>query len=85
MSSLKKIDSICLCPNCESVNVVVIDSRPTEKYNCYTIRRRRKCVACKYRFTTYELPSDLIDEVFNFIKLTKTTITQLNSLSGRMD
>ena len=30
----------------------VIDSRPTDNYS---IRRRRECLKCKKRFTTYEI------------------------------
>jgi len=40
------------CPICESEDLKVIDSRPTGKS---AIRRRRECLACKYRFTTYEV------------------------------
>ena len=40
------------CPNCENTNTRVIDSRLTEKG--YTIRRRRACESCDFRFTTYE-------------------------------
>jgi len=40
------------CSNCDSMSTKVIDSRVTEKG--YTIRRRRVCEACNFRFTTYE-------------------------------
>ena len=40
------------CPSCENTNTKVIDSRLTEKG--YTIRRRRTCESCDFRFTTYE-------------------------------
>ncbi|MCQ2492547.1 MAG: transcriptional regulator NrdR [Lachnospiraceae bacterium] len=40
------------CPYCGEVNLKVIDSRPVEDNN--SIRRRRQCVACEKRFTTYE-------------------------------
>ncbi len=40
------------CPSCENTNTRVIDSRLTEKG--YTIRRRRACESCDFRFTTYE-------------------------------
>ena len=40
------------CPSCENTNTRVIDSRLTEKG--YTIRRRRTCESCGFRFTTYE-------------------------------
>lgn len=40
------------CPKCKEPDTRVIDSRPVE--DGYTIRRRRECPACGYRFTTYE-------------------------------
>lgn len=39
------------CPKCGYTDSKVIDSRPTETSN---IRRRRECLSCQYRFTTYE-------------------------------
>ncbi len=40
------------CPFCGHFDSKVIDTRPTEEGN--TIRRRRECLKCKGRFTTYE-------------------------------
>ena len=40
------------CPYCGKTNSKVIDSRPTDEGN--SIRRRRECIKCKKRFTTYE-------------------------------
>ena len=40
------------CPNCNSLDTQVKDSRPTEDSS--VIRRRRVCVACNFRFTTFE-------------------------------
>lgn len=40
------------CPFCENEDSKVIDSRPTE--DGHAIRRRRECVRCGSRFTTYE-------------------------------
>lgn len=42
------------CPRCEEAATRVIDSRDLEAGA--TIRRRRECEACSYRFTTYERP-----------------------------
>ena len=39
------------CPVCGYDDSRVVDSRPTENAS---IRRRRECLACKHRFTTYE-------------------------------
>lgn len=41
------------CPSCDSENIKVIDSRPVPENN--SIRRRRECLDCKFRFTTYEV------------------------------
>ncbi len=41
------------CPYCNGVESKVIDSRPTEDGE--RIRRRRECLFCGRRFTTYEV------------------------------
>ena len=41
------------CPFCGYVDSKVIDSRPAEDGT--TIRRRRECLDCQKRFTTYEV------------------------------
>ena len=48
------------CPNCGYIDSKVVDSRPTEDSS---IRRRRECLECHKRFTTYEI----IDEVPIFV------------------
>ncbi len=40
------------CPKCGYTESKVIDSRPTEENA--SIRRRRECLSCQNRFTTYE-------------------------------
>lgn len=40
------------CPYCGEVDNKVVDSRMTKEGN--TIRRRRECLGCAKRFTTYE-------------------------------
>ena len=40
------------CPYCENTESKVIDSRPVDDGN--SIRRRRECLSCTRRFTTYE-------------------------------
>jgi len=39
-----------LCPECKKSDTEVLDSRSEEKF----VRRRRECLRCKFRFTTYE-------------------------------
>ena len=40
------------CPSCGSLDTQVKDSRPTEDSSA--IRRRRICLTCNFRFTTFE-------------------------------
>ena len=40
------------CPFCQNLDTQVLDSRVSEDGEC--IRRRRKCLRCEKRFTTYE-------------------------------
>ena len=41
------------CPVCGSPDSKVVDSRPIEDGN--SIKRRRECVSCQKRFTTFEI------------------------------
>ena len=43
------------CPECGCEESKVIDSRPTEN----KVRRRRECIQCGFRFTTYEIIEDI--------------------------
>lgn len=65
-----------ICPHCGNENTRVIDSRLNKEKN--SIRRRRECERCSFRFTTYEVIEDLPfivvkkdgrREVFDRIKL----------------
>jgi len=40
------------CPYCGSKEIEVVETRDSEDLD--TIRRRRECLSCKKRFTTYE-------------------------------
>lgn len=44
------------CPSCGHLESKVVDSRPAEDGS--SIRRRRECLACGTRFTTYERSGD---------------------------
>ena len=64
------------CPKCGCEESKVVDSRPSE--NNDAIRRRRECIQCGYRFTTYErreetpltvLKKDGTKETFNRQKI----------------
>ncbi len=41
------------CPVCGYTESRVVDSRPSNDFS--NIRRRRECLSCKHRFTTYEV------------------------------
>ena len=45
------------CPFCGDQESKVVDSRPAEDGN--SIRRRRECISCQRRFTTYETVESL--------------------------
>ena len=45
------------CPYCAHLESKVVDSRPAEEGS--SIRRRRECLACHKRFTTYETMESL--------------------------
>ena len=66
------------CPFCGTADSKVIDSRPTEEGS--SIRRRRECLRCGRRFTTYEkietspvmiIKKDMRREPFNPDKIKK--------------
>ncbi len=40
------------CSNCQNKSTKVLDSRPIEEGR--SIRRRRECEQCGFRFTTFE-------------------------------
>jgi transcriptional repressor NrdR len=40
------------CPSCQNSNTRVLDSRPVDDGR--SIRRRRECERCSFRFTTFE-------------------------------
>ena len=45
------------CPFCNSEESKVVDSRSTEDFTA--IRRRRECLGCNKRYTTYEKVEDI--------------------------
>ena len=47
----------CAVPFCEADDDKVVDSRPLD--DCAAVRRRRECLACGRRFTTYERVDEL--------------------------
>ena len=49
----KRTETTMKCPFCGYTESKVIDSRPADGFT--TIRRRRECLSCQKRFTTYEI------------------------------
>ncbi|WP_347549337.1 transcriptional regulator NrdR [Pseudalkalibacillus hwajinpoensis] len=45
------------CPNCNHNGTRVLDSRPVHESR--SIRRRRECESCTYRFTTFETVEEI--------------------------
>ncbi|MCJ7684681.1 MAG: ATP cone domain-containing protein, partial [Desulfobacteraceae bacterium] len=50
-----------ICPYCTKIDNKVIDSRLSK--DARTIRRRRECLGCGRRFTTYEKLEDILPMV----------------------
>lgn len=70
------------CPKCNENNTIVIDSREIEDNT--TIRRRRECTKCQYRFSTYEnneniTPNKMIDEYKKKIEYYENIINEIPS------
>lgn len=75
-----------LCPKCKHRETQVVDSRDTQD----GVRRRRECLACKYRYTTYErvespvitvVKKDGSRERFNPEKIRRGVVTACKNLS----
>ena len=50
MGFVWRLDSQLICPSCRKSETRVVDSRDDES----VVRRRRECLDCRNRFTTYE-------------------------------
>lgn len=70
------------CPSCGNLDSKVVDSRPSD--DGLSIRRRRECLKCGRRFTTYErmgesplvvIKSDGSSEAYNRDKLFRGILT----------
>lgn len=44
-----------VCPECAAPRVAVTDSRPSDALGFHSTRRRRVCLSCGLRYTTYEV------------------------------
>lgn len=80
------------CPECGCTITAVKDSRPSETRNrrIGTIRRRRICEGCDHRFTTYEIPAAVIEDILEpedvvgICKELKESATKLWSQADKM-
>lgn len=80
------------CPKCKHDDTRVVDSRSTQEGTA--IRRRRECLKCLYRFTTYEyveseammvIKADQKRETFNRDKILKSMVIACNKRPISMD
>ena len=68
------------CPRCNSRNIKCVDSRP----NDFTVKRRKKCFDCDYRWNTLEITVDRhrelltkegwLEDVLNYARYVKQTL-----------
>ena len=59
------------CPFCSAVEDKVVDTRPSD--NDHVIRRRRECVGCGRRFTTYERVDEILPMVIKNLPPTESS------------
>lgn len=69
------------CPQCNSYNLSCISSRPTGQ----KIRRRKKCLDCGYRFTTYEISSREYDVLKRYKELLKDLQAKVGELLAKTE
>lgn len=53
--TVRKESTPMLCPECS--NKTEVDATRKHESRANVLRRRRRCVNCGYRFTTYEIPA----------------------------
>lgn len=66
------------CPNCESKNVFVVESRP----QAGVVRRRRECDDCGTRFSTVEI---MADDHVHLVKVKSCVDYLLGKAEGNKD
>ena len=78
------------CPICSSNDIKVIDSRQNKCETIKLIRRRRQCRRCGYRYTTYELTEECLQQLvmIKFDKkkeMIKQAVAKINILLDESD
>ena len=71
------------CPFCGFAESKVIDSRPAEEGA--TIRRRRECLACQKRFTTYEIIETLLNGMVRACDKRKVPLPVLEKIADEIE
>ena len=66
------------CPSCKAPGTIVKDSRESRGAG---VRRRRKCVKCNFRFTTYEHPTSDVDGI-TLMKIRRVLEAMVQSHEG---
>ena len=73
------------CPKCGVGRLFTIESRKTQE----SVRRRKECNACKYRFTTHEVTSEFFDTakynasfIHKLQKMMNINSTKVESIEG---
>jgi transcriptional regulator NrdR family protein len=67
-----------LCPKCEEGTTFVVDSRA---FGEFTVRRRRRCTHCDFRFNTFER---LEGEYILFFNIMKSYLAKFGHLIEKM-
>ena len=70
LNKAEEKDTGIACPKCNCSQTAVIDSREANALGKGSIRRRRKCLRCSYRWRTYEISSDTLKEIRKSINKT---------------
>jgi hypothetical protein len=65
------------CQVCGSAGSKVLDSRPRGTF----IRRRRECLSCRHKWSTYEVSSEYLSMTSEILVLAR----QVRSLSGKLE
>lgn len=66
-----------LCPKCNSSMLKCVDSRPSKEET----RRRRVCIKCGQKFSTFEIGVDRLNE----LKLKETLLADLLAFSHKTE
>lgn len=79
------------CPICKENEDKVIDSREIGRHGHFKgIRRRRECIQCSYRWTTYEYPpgfspgdQELARKMESLKQLCKSVMNEIGLMEAR--